>query len=43
MKDKALGEGNKEVIYTSTQMLELSKPTWTNGWTRLLITNDKQH
>lgn len=34
MKEKALGEGNKEVIYTSNQMNEFSKPAWTNGWTR---------
>ena len=34
MKVKALSEGNKEVTYTKAEMETLSKPTWTNGWTR---------
>lgn len=34
MKEKALGEGNKEVIYDMNQMTLFSKPAWTNGWTR---------
>ena len=34
MKTKALTQGNKEVSYTKAQMETLSKPTWSNGWTR---------
>jgi hypothetical protein len=34
MKVKALSEGNKEVSYTKAEMETLSKPIWTNGWTR---------
>lgn len=34
MKTKALGEGNKEVTYTKSEMENLSKPVWTTGWTR---------
>lgn len=34
MKTKALGEGNKEVSYSKLEMETLSKPTWSNGWTR---------
>lgn len=34
MKVKALSEGNKEVTYTKAEMETLSKPIWTNGWTR---------
>ena len=34
MKIKALSQGNKEVFYTKAEMETLSKPTWTNGWTR---------
>ena len=34
MKTKALSQGNKEVFYTKAEMETLSKPTWTNGWTR---------
>lgn len=34
MKVKALSEGNKEVTYTKAEMETLSKPVWTNGWTR---------
>ena len=34
MKVKALSQGNKEVFYTKTEMETLSKPIWSNGWTR---------
>ena len=34
MKIKALSQGNKEVFYTKTEMETLSKPIWSNGWTR---------
>jgi hypothetical protein len=34
MKTKALTQGNREVSYTKAQMETLSKPTWSNGWTR---------
>jgi hypothetical protein len=34
VKVKALSEGNKEVTYTKAEMETLSKPIWTNGWTR---------
>jgi hypothetical protein len=34
MKTKALAEGNKEISYTKAEMEILSKPVWTNGWTR---------
>jgi len=34
MKTKALSEGNSEKQYTKGEMDLLSKPTWTNGWTR---------
>jgi hypothetical protein len=34
MKTKALSEGNLEKQYTKEEMDLLSKPTWTNGWTR---------
>jgi hypothetical protein len=34
MKVKALSEGNKEVSYTKAEMETLSKPIWSNGWTR---------
>lgn len=34
LKQKALTEGNREVNYDSSQMLQLSKPSWTIGWTR---------
>jgi hypothetical protein len=34
MKEKALGEGNVEKTYTKIEMENLSKPLWTNGWTR---------
>jgi hypothetical protein len=34
MKEKALGEGNVEKNYTKAEMEALSKPTWSNGWTR---------
>lgn len=34
MKIKSLAAGNKEVLYTKTEMEMLSKPSWINGWTR---------
>lgn len=34
MKQKALADGNKEVNYDAAAMLQLSRPSWTNGWTR---------
>ena len=34
MKIKALGEGNKEVTYTKSEMENFSKPVWITGWTR---------
>jgi len=34
VKTKALSEGNVEKSYTKTEMETLSKPTWTNGWTK---------
>ena len=34
MKTKALGDGNVEKTYTKAEMEALSKPTWSNGWTR---------
>jgi hypothetical protein len=34
MKTKALSEGNLEKQYTKEEMDLLSKPIWTNGWTR---------
>jgi hypothetical protein len=34
MKVKALSQGNKEVFYTKTEMETLSKPIWSNSWTR---------
>ncbi len=34
MKSKALSEGNSEKQYSKAEMDILSKPTWTNGWTR---------
>lgn len=34
MKTKALSEGNFEKQYTKAEMELLSKPIWTNGWTR---------
>jgi len=34
IKTKALSQGNKEVSYTKAQMETLSKPMWSNGWTR---------
>lgn len=34
MKSKALGEGNLEKQYTKQEMENLSKPAWTNSWTR---------
>ncbi len=34
MKEKALGEGNVEKSYTKAEMESLSKPFWSNGWTR---------
>jgi hypothetical protein len=34
MKTKALSQGNKEVSYTKSEMETLSKPIWSNGWTR---------
>jgi hypothetical protein len=37
MKIKALSQGNKEVSYTKQQMEELSKPSWSSGWTRFPI------
>jgi hypothetical protein len=37
MKEKALSQGNKEVSYTKAEMETLSKPVWSNGWTRFPI------
>lgn len=34
VKQKALEDGNKEVSYTVDEMNFLSKPSWSNGWTR---------
>jgi hypothetical protein len=34
MKEKSLADGNKQVLYTQDEMNSLSKPVWTNGWTR---------
>ena len=34
MKEKALGESNKEMQYTMNEMNVLSKPTWVISWTR---------
>jgi len=34
MKEKALGEGNVEKNYTKAELETLSKPIWSNGWTR---------
>jgi hypothetical protein len=34
MKEKSLSEGNLEKNYTRAELEILSKPTWTNGWTR---------
>jgi hypothetical protein len=34
MKEKALLEGNVEKNYTKAELEALSKPVWTNGWTR---------
>jgi hypothetical protein len=34
MKAKALGDGNKEASYTKSEMEALSKPIWTELWTR---------
>jgi len=34
MKTKALAEGNVEKNYTKAELETLSKPTWTNVWTR---------
>jgi hypothetical protein len=34
MKTKALGDGNLEKQYTKQEMETLSKPSWTNTWTR---------
>jgi hypothetical protein len=34
VKTKALSEGNTEIILTNSEIETLSKPTWTNGWTR---------
>jgi len=34
MKTKSLSEGNVEKTYTKLQMEELSKPLWSDGWTR---------
>ena len=37
IKERALGEGNKEVSYDINQMNVLSKPIWTIGWTRFPV------
>jgi len=37
IKEKSLLDGNKEVSYTQNQIDILSKPVWTNGWTRFPI------
>jgi hypothetical protein len=34
MKEKSLSEGNLEKNYTRAELEILSKPIWTNGWTR---------
>jgi hypothetical protein len=34
VKTKALSEGNTEVTLTNSEIETLSKPTWTNGWTK---------
>jgi hypothetical protein len=34
VKTKALSEGNTEITLTNSEIETLSKPTWTNGWTR---------
>ena len=34
VKTKALSEGNTEITLTKSEIETLSKPTWTNGWTR---------
>lgn len=34
MKEKSLSEGNLEKNYTRAELELLSKPVWTNGWTR---------
>lgn len=34
MKEKSLSEGNLEKNYTKAELELLSKPVWTNGWTR---------
>ena len=34
MKVKAISEGSKEVSYTKAEMETLSKPMWSNSWTR---------
>ena len=34
VKTKALSEGNTEITLTTAEIETLSKPTWTNGWTK---------
>ena len=34
VKTKALSEGNSEITLTNSEIETLSKPTWTNGWTK---------
>jgi hypothetical protein len=34
VKTKASSEGNSEVIFTDSEIQNLSKPTWTSNWTR---------
>jgi hypothetical protein len=34
VKTKALSEGNTEITLTATEIETLSKPNWTEGWTR---------
>jgi hypothetical protein len=34
VKTKALSEGNIEITLTAVEIETLSKPTWTNGWTK---------
>jgi hypothetical protein len=34
VKTKALSEGNTEITLTNSEIETLSKPTWTNGWTK---------
>jgi hypothetical protein len=34
VKTKSLSEGNTEITLTKSEIETLSKPTWTNGWTR---------